>query len=313
MNRRLAVTVGGTLACALGIGFVMQHTGATPQLGDPMPQQAVAQTGAVLDSDAPLEIDNITLTSARPPQEEVSQRHDPQTLPQPPKDPQTPRFGCHSDPTATATTVDGAQVRIDISAPCLPNERLTLHHSGLMFSAATDRDGAYSITVPAFAEHAVFIIDFKGGTDLVATAMAPEVKDYDRFAIQWSGQAGFEIHALEFGAGYGDQGHVWSGAEAEAIGQVVRLGEAAVLNPLMAEIYSFPRTNAPQSGDVALSIETEVTAENCGRDVSAQALELRDGASLRTRDMVLSMPNCGAMGDFLVLNNLVEDLKIAAK
>ena len=37
----------------------------------------------------------------------------------------------------------------------------------------------------------------------------------------------------------------------------------------------------------------------------------RDG-SLRTREMVLEMPNCTTIGDFLVLNNLLQDLTIAA-
>jgi hypothetical protein len=81
----------------------------------------------------------------------------------------------------------------------------------------------------------------------------------------------------------------------------------------MAEVYSFPRAASSRNGQVTLSVETEVTAENCGRDVSAQSLELRNGDTLRTRDMVLSVPNCSAIGDFLVLNNLVEDLKIAAR
>ena len=33
---------------------------------------------------------------------------------------------------------------------------------------------------------------------------------------------------------------------------------------------------------------------------------------LRTQDLTLAMPDCQATGDFLVLNNLLENLKIAA-
>ncbi len=34
---------------------------------------------------------------------------------------------------------------------------------------------------------------------------------------------------------------------------------------------------------------------------------------METRDLILSVPDCDAVGDFLVLNNLVDDLKIAGK
>jgi hypothetical protein len=56
-----------------------------------------------------------------------------------------------------------------------------------------------------------------------------------------------------------------------------------------------------------------VTDRNCGRDISAQSLEMRASGGLRTRELELSIPNCTALGDFLVLNNLMDDLKIAAR
>lgn len=63
---------------------------------------------------------------------------------------------------------------------------------------------------------------------------------------------------------------------------------------------------------MALSIEAEVTAGNCGQDISAQAIELRRDGTLRTRELSLAVPDCDGVGDFLVLNNLLDDLKIAA-
>ena len=314
LNKRLAVMIGGTAACALGIGFVMQKTIPAPQ---PVPvvqaqtiSDPVIQTNPV--SDEPLEIDGITLTSAQPDEDLIVARSTaPDQLPETPKDPKTPRLGCDVDLSAIA--VDQGHVRIGVIAPCQQNERLTVHHSGLMFSAATDENGIYSVLVPAMSEQAVFIVDFANGTDMVASVSVPDLAGYDRIAVQWSGNSGFEIHAREFGAGYGDDGHVWSGTDTSATGRVVRLGENQGLNPLMAEVYTFPRATNTQSGSIAMTVETEVTAHNCGKDVSAQSIELRGGQSLRTRDMVLSVPNCSAIGDFLVLNNLVDDLKIAAK
>jgi hypothetical protein len=309
--------VGGTMACALGIGFVMQNTSQPSAGNQPVTPDVVlaapVKTETLQQAEPEVQLSGITLTSAQPPVADVTPRREPGALPETPRDPQTPRLGCQT--SLDATPVKGANVRINIKAPCLSNERLTLHHSGLMFTASTDQQGSYSVTIPVLAPHAVFIVDFENGPDMVTTAMVPDLGDYDRVAVQWSGKAGFEIHAREFGAGYGEQGHSWSGLNGaqNSEGRVVRLGEPAGLSPLMAEVYSFPRAASSRNGQVTLSVETEVTAENCGRDVSAQSLELRNGDTLRTRDMVLSVPNCSAIGDFLVLNNLVEDLKIAAR
>ena len=319
LNKRLAVMIGGTAACALGIGFVMQNTIPAPGSA-PVVQATVVQAAVVSDPvetveqvpEAPLEIERIVLTSTQPDEDLLNARTStPIQLPETPKDPQTPRLGCDADLSAIA--VDHGNVRIGVIAPCQQNERLTVHHSGLMFSGATDENGVYSVIVPALSEHAVFIIDFASGTDMVASVSVPDLAEYDRIAVQWSGKSGFEIHAREFGAGYGEEGHVWSGNTIQATGQVFRLGEMQGLSPLMAEVYSFPRATTTRSGSVVMTVETEVTASNCGQDVSAQSIELRGGQALRTREMVLSIPNCSAIGDFLVLNNLVDDLKIAAK
>ena len=81
----------------------------------------------------------------------------------------------------------------------------------------------------------------------------------------------------------------------------------------MAEVYTFPTGVAQQSGNVELTVEAEVTQANCGRDITAQSLEVTGSAPLRVRDLELAMPVCDAVGDFLVLKNMVNDLKIAQK
>jgi hypothetical protein len=102
-------------------------------------------------------------------------------------------------------------------------------------------------------------------------------------------------------------------ANDSAYGDVVRLGKLGNSTSRVAEIYSVPRDQLARSDAISLTIEAEVTAANCDRDIAAQSLELRANRSLRMRDLTLSMPSCDATGDFLVLNNLVEDLKIAGK
>jgi hypothetical protein len=125
------------------------------------------------------------------------------------------------------------------------------------------------------------------------------------------------MHAREFGANYGDVGHVWKDTPRDpnavdtGLGFLTRLGNRDVAEDWVAEVYSFPKGMTQQSGTVDLSIEAEITALNCGQEIEAQSLEVVLG-DVKSRDLSLAVPNCDAKGTFLVLNNLVEDLKVAS-
>jgi len=296
LNKRLIIMSGATLVTALGLGFAMQQGTAARQWD--APQVAV---------EAELILQDITLTSAAPVKAPAAVKREILTV-----EAKASEVSC--DVTATVTPAEQANVDLIFSAPCHDNTRVTVHHSGLMFTAVTDDAGNLSMQVPALTETAVYIVELASGQGAVASTRVVGLDQIDRVALQWTGNSGFEIHAREFGAEYGQAGHVWSGADISGqASQVQRLGDASQLAPRLVEVYSFARNMADASGTVALSIEAEVTAINCGREISAQTLELREGKKLRTRDLVLSMPNCNAIGDFLVLNNLVEDLKIATR
>ncbi|WP_293572907.1 hypothetical protein [Phaeobacter sp.] len=296
ITRRTGLLAGATICTALVIGLLMQQTADRQALR--AEQVSVPAYDPTVQSDQPLKIEAISLTAAPIDAEDQSAaatRVD-------------PTAGC--DMTVEAIARPFAEVRLTILSLCRPDERLTIHHNGMVFSSNLDAAGALTVQVPALAETAVFIIEPQNGRGSVATVTVPDLNSVNRVALQWAGNSGFELHAREFGASYGGAGHVWHGSDLSAgRGTVVQLGNAAQLAPRLAEVYSIPRDGG-QAGSVDLTVETEVTAINCGRDVSAQTLELRDG-QLRTRDLTLTMPECSATGDFLVLNNLLETLKIA--
>ena len=79
----------------------------------------------------------------------------------------------------------------------------------------------------------------------------------------------------------------------------------------MAEIYSIPKALRLQQGAVALSVEAEVTEGNCASEIEAQTLQVSAGSEIKTQNLALAVPDCDAVGNFLVLNNLLQDLIIA--
>lgn len=323
---RLLAMVLGTAMCALGLGYFVQYGHSTPGQSDrpatpPIQQSVLKPQADPIEPIGALELSNMTHTSAtRDPAPQMPRMAradlslattpgDARILPDAPDAAED--AACSVELSATPAKM--ASVVLGMSAPCLPNARVNIHHSGMMFTDATDTNGDLTVTVPALSETAVFIVQFGNGNGNVVVADVPELAHYDRVVLQWTGDAGFQLHALENGAGYGENGHVWAGADTRGLGMITTLGNPDTLAPQMAQVYSVPKDSENPDSAIALSVEAEITARNCGRDIAAQTLELRGDATLRPRDLTLSMPDCAARGDFLVLNNLVEDLTIAAK
>ncbi|MEX0371206.1 MAG: hypothetical protein AB3N09_11280, partial [Tateyamaria sp.] len=332
-------TAVGTLAIAVGIGFVMQsgetakeRYGKSARPVSPVaPEPTESLQNESANADILLEVQEIELTSAtdstsisKPAMDATVQRvaapatadiePDLDLLPQA----ELPQAqGCEI--SAEAAPLPAAMVQLTLSAPCAPNERLTVHHNGMMFTETTDANGQIDVTVPALTEQAVFIMAFSNGDGAVAQSTVSDLTQYDRTALQWRGSAGFQLHAREFGADYGEDGHVWSGVPQKSAGMtagengmILRLGDTLAAEPLMAEVYTFPTGMAVSSGTIDLSVEAEVTMNNCGLEVEAQSLEMMAGGQMKTQDLTLAVPGCDAVGSFLVLNNLVSDLKVAS-
>ncbi len=353
---RRVLTAGGTFACALGIGFIMQNTVSAPSdaasdssvqvasLTVTAPPKAMDDAGKRqrprardAQSQTPQELTAITFTSAMSPVP-------PKSAPQPeklpsnpvvramatsasltgqriarlPHDVPAPGFSCEIEMTATVQAA--AMVEVSLNAPCMANERFTLHHNGMMISEVTDDKGQIRIDVPALSTAAVFMASFVNGKAAMTSATVDTLEYYDRAVVQWQGQSGLQLHAFEFGADYDGAGHIWTktkGHLKQAVngksGVLSRLGADHLPAAYVAEVYTFPSGLAQHSGDVALNVEAEVTQANCGRDITAQSLEVTGAGPLRVSDLELAMPACDAIGDFLVLKNMLNDMKIAQK
>jgi len=324
MARITSYIIGGaTLVCALGTGYVMQYGFDLPGVNS---DASAAAVQLELTSITPASSAMILPRLPSDPSGDIALPGDPVVtnaarevelpLAALPEDPAATGFTC--DVTMTASPAAGAMLSLVLDAPCNASERVTLHHQGMMFTEVVQPDGMLSMTVPALAEQAILIASFASGDGAMASAEVTSLPFYDRVVVQWKGDAGLQLHAREFSAAYFSEGHIWASAAgtltAAAQGEggfLTRLGRVDAPEALYAEVYSFPSGTAQRSGTVLLSVEAEVTDQNCGRRVEAQTLEIRDGSSLSAHDLTLEMPACETVGDFLVLKNLFEDLTIA--
>lgn len=222
------------------------------------------------------------------------------------------------DPVLVAETSAGAMARLTLSSTCHAGQDVIIHHNGLMISETLDDTGMLMLGIPALTETALFMAEFvENGQVAVATTEVPSLAFYDRVALQWEGDSGLELHALEFGADYMTDDHVWRDApktmDRAALGEggfLVPLGKMTPTAKYMAEVYTFPSATVSRTGNVMLSVEAVVGEGNCDSNVAAQTIQVKSGGDVMVKEVDLSIPDCDSVGDLVLLDGLVDDLKI---
>lgn len=196
------------------------------------------------------------------------------------------RFGIDCRPGVGVTPRGAKWLEVAIAASCYPGAILAVRTGPLEVPVRTGPDGAARVLLPALAGAGT--IDVRAPAEDVVTVPSPGGSVTSLIALSSvSGQA--QLHLLAPGAAYGGPGHI----QADATGNLgmVRMGA-----PGTRLVDAFP----DPSPDMAASVEVPVTAANCGRDIEAKLLRYADGQS-RVHALSLSVPDCDAIGEFLVL------------
>ncbi|MBT8455063.1 MAG: translocase [Rhodobacteraceae bacterium] len=227
-------------------------------------------------------------------------------------------FGIRCDTELTATARRGALVALSLTSGCNPNASVSITHAGLSFSETTDATGQLALEIPALTSPAEFTVSVDDAKPMMAKVALPDIGDHDRVALQWTGTDGLSIHALEFGAKPGTPGHISADDPRTPLrsrlthgGFLTHLGASDTEGTDRAEIYSFPTGTIGRDGVVRLHVEARVTPMTCDKTLEAQALQTTGDGDLRVVDLSVDIPGCEAVGDTLVLKNVLQDLKIA--
>ncbi len=324
IDKSRILTAGATLFAAASVGFVMQNGGA-------IAARLIADRGDV--SAGQTELAALAGIPGLPADRSIFGRFDSPTMDgstriaavtepliidvqsdaMPPS-----RFELGCDVSMSAVVEAGAMVRLSLDAPCHPDERVSISHEGIAFAELTDAYGILSVVLPAMARDATISARFNNGDQAIAHAEIFALDGYERLAINWAGPATMDLHALEFGAGFDDPGHVWAmapgdpstGVEAKG-GFLTVLGNPDLPNPRLAQVYSAPYGRMNRQGDIDVMVEAAIDDVSCGRSVGLRTIRVTGARDARQLDVALSMPPCGGEDGFLVLKNLFPDLKIA--
>lgn len=177
-----------------------------------------------------------------------------------------------------------AMLALTLTAPCRPNEGVVLRHAGLSVTYMTTATGSLFVDIPALDVKGEITVRFPDGTEVAAAAPVPELAGLRRFALQWID---------------GDRFNLSTDAP------VVQLGTAATALPMYALVATLP------DPATAIAIEAPVSAEYCGREALGAAY-FSEGGTLAIADLTMALPECDSAGGFVVLNNPIADMKLAA-
>lgn len=203
----------------------------------------------------------------------------------------------------------GAMLGIALFAPCRAGERVVLRHGGLAITGMVPASGVLAMELPALSHPAALSVRFADGGRVADVIALPGILDHERFAVQWSGDDAFQLHAYEAGAAFGEEGHVSAarpGRATDAGGFLTLAGDDQNERPLLAEVYTFSR-----AAHVELTLEAAVTGDTCGRELLGETIRSRHGR-VTIEELTVTMPGCDAVGEFLLLQNLAGNMKLAA-
>lgn len=224
-------------------------------------------------------------------------------------------LGLPCEISVTANAMPAAMVALDIMAPCRSFAPVRITHSGLEFEAETDALGLLTLDIPAFETPAFFTVMFEDGVEQTAMIGLPDLPEFDRIGLAWRGDMGLELHAMEFGAEYGGAGHVWQNAPATTDAALTGAGgflTNIAMGETYAQIYTLPRATLREGESVRLSIDAPITAANCSASVVARTLRSESAGPVDMTELTFTVPDCDAIGDVLVLQNLLADLRLAS-
>jgi hypothetical protein len=203
-----------------------------------------------------------------------------------------------------------------LRAPCQPSEDLVIAHAGLVFSGKTLASGTLLFSLPALKASASVAIRFANGAEAQAQIDMPDARTLQRVAVQWPHDGGFDLHAFQAGAAFGTAGHIWrqaagtplagdGGAADGAAGYLTQLGDSAVAMPLMAQVFTFG-----PSAQTDVLLEAAVTPSTCGQELMADVLTAVRG-TVEKSELTLAMPDCGALGEYVQIGNIMPELNLA--
>lgn len=213
------------------------------------------------------------------------------------------------------TPAESAMLDMSIYAPCDNGGEIEVSHAGMSFNTRIGADGQLMSQIPALTQEAMITVTFADGRVQSDSTFVDDLQQHDRVVMQWAAPAEFVLHAYEFGAEYGDAGHVYAANSREPSasdrGFMTVLGDASLENGQRAQVYSYPVGESVHSTAIRVEVEVPITSAVCGQAVDAMAMNMHLGEDMRQHEINLVMPDCDGAGGFVILQDIMPNQAVA--
>ncbi|MBC8049313.1 MAG: hypothetical protein H7X92_04085 [Chitinophagales bacterium] len=160
---------------------------------------------------------------------------------------------------------------------------LTIEYAGATFIRKISENGAFDFILDCFAgANQPVQFKFMDGQSVSRDVAARDLDTVTKVAVIWRGSVNLDLHVLEYAAGHGQPGHVWSGSPSSAL-DAMRQAEgerrargymssvaSGVASGDNVEVYTLWNIRGQASGAIATSLDYESRAraipdpDSCG-------------------------------------------------
>ncbi|SFR35563.1 hypothetical protein [Litoreibacter janthinus] len=204
-------------------------------------------------------------------------------------------FGTACGPSLSLTVAPDAKIAVRVEAPCLPYDSVRVEHETLSFTAPMSMTGELAFLLPALGEDATVKTTLSDGSVLEATTHVPELRNFARVALQWSGK---------------DSGELVAQAPKALDGEMIRLGQSLDVEGATLHVFSRRINDLSTSGVVRLSMSAQVTVDNCASGTAARVHRVVPEEPVSAYNLLFKGPGCSAIGQRVELKNIIQDLKL---
>lgn len=206
------------------------------------------------------------------------------------------------DPRLSLSETPAGLLQVALDAPCHPRTPLTLRFNHLVATDTTDARGRWDQTLPALSEEASISVSLADVT-VAARLRHQRAGAQEHVILAWTGVQTFRIRP-----------DAPPGARSSLVeiptGRFTNVGDG---NGAAFEIFSLPSDANGSNAVVRLSVDAEVTGGNCGRIATTLAYQTGYLGQLRPTEIAYTMPDCDRVGEFVRLQNLFRDLRLAGR
>lgn len=212
-----------------------------------------------------------------------------------------------------ATPAPAAMLEVSVYAPCDRGQQAEMSHAGLSFDTHIGEDGQLMVQIPALSQEASVVLTFADGRVHTDSTSVDDVSMYERAVLQSRAPAYLGLNAYEFGAAFGDTGHVHmqNAREPGVSGFLSVLGDPTLENGQMAQVYTYPIGISQNSDAVTLEIEAAISEASCGHMVEASAIGVQGGMIVQERAINMTMPDCDGVGGYVILQDVLPEQSVA--